>query len=290
MKKRKIISLTCISLCIALMPLTVVHAQKATVSSSDKIVEDPDIAPMFTGGSHEMNRFITNSLQYPPDAVARNLQGLVVYTFVVEKDGTLSHFNIIHKADTLLNEEALRIIKSMPPWRPARHKGKIVRAESYVPMYFKLNKNAVAARRAPAGKGGNTGNAGNNVFAKTNQEILKNNDIYTIVDKMPRYATGEKGLRDFIGYNIRYPKDALQEGIQGEILCSFIVGADGAVSNIVVVKGLHPALDREAIRLLGIMPRWIPGENDGEKVNVKCLLLIDFTIDEEPISLLTETE
>ncbi|MEN6588587.1 MAG: energy transducer TonB [Proteiniphilum sp.] len=260
-------------------------AQEPPVSVSDRIIKDPEIMPMYTGGTAEMHRFIANTLRYPADAVARDAQGLVVYTFVVEKDGTLSNFNIIHRADSLLNEEALRILQNMPPWRPARHKGEIVRAESYVPMYFRLNKNArVASGRTGASSASATAKA----YAKTDPGIIENSDIYTIVDKMPQYATGETGLGKFISHNIRYPREALQEGIEGRILCSFIIAADGSVSNIEVVEGLNPSLDNEAIRVLGLMPKWIPGENGGEKVNVKCLLPIDFTIDEDPIPPLTQ--
>lgn len=75
--------------------------------------------------------------------------------------------------------------------------------------------------------------------------------------------------------------------MEGRILCSFIVSKDGTISNIEVVEGIHPQLDNEAIRVLGLMPRWTPGENGGEKVNVKCLLPIDFTIDETPIPPMT---
>ncbi|WP_286855793.1 MULTISPECIES: energy transducer TonB [unclassified Proteiniphilum] len=262
---------------------TCLMAQEPPISKSDRIFEDPDIIPMFTGGSGEMNRFIFNTLKYPPEAVERNAQGLVVYTFVVEKDGTLSNFNIIHRADSLLNKEALRILEAMPPWRPARHRGEIVRAETYVPMYFRLNKNAIAASKAS--KTTVTRN-----YAKTDRSIMENNDIYTIVDKMPQYSYGESGLGAFISHNIRYPREARQEGIEGRILCSFIVGADGSISNIEVEEGLDPSLDSEAVRVLGLMPKWIPGENGGEKVNVKCLLPIDFTIDEDPIPPFTKSE
>ena len=103
---------------------------------------------------------------------------------------------------------------------------------------------------------------------------------------MPEYEYGESGLSKFIAHNIRYPKDALQQGIEGRILCSFIVGKDGSISNIEVVNGLNSDLDDEAIRVLGLMPKWMPGVNNGENVNVKCLLPIDFTIDEEPIPTL----
>ena len=251
-------------------------AQNPPVSSSNRIIEDPEIMPMFTGGSSAMHRYISTTLSYPADAVEQNLQGLVVYTFVVEKDGSLSNFNIIHKADPSLNEEALRILQSMPPWRPARHNGEIVRAETYVPMYFKLNQNVQYTTRESS-------SATAKAYAKTDRSVLENSDIYTIVDKMPEYEYGERELANFIAYNIRYPRKALQDGIEGRILCSFIVELDGSISNIEVVNGLDPALNDEAIRVLGLMPKWLPGENNGEKVNVKCLLPIDFTIDEEPI-------
>lgn len=260
-----------------------VKAQSVPVSDSDKIITDPDIVPMYTGGTAEMHRFIANTLSYPSDAAARNAQGLVVYTFVVEKDGTLSNFNMIHRADSLLNKEALRILQSMPPWRAARHKGEIVRAETYVPMYFKLNKSAPSATRTT---GAPSSSATARAYAKTNPDIIENTDIYTIVDQMPQYETGEQGLGKFISHNIRYPREALQKGIEGRILCSFIVSADGSISNIEVVEGLDSLLNNEAIRVLGLMPKWIPGENGGEKVHVKCLLPIDFTIDEDPIPTL----
>lgn len=240
-----------------------------------KIVEDPEIPPIFTGGSGEMNRFISNTLRYPASASERNVQGLVVYTFVVEKDGTLTNFDLIHRADSALDKEALRILQAMPPWRPASNKNEIVRSKSYVPMYFRLNKNAnTTASRSTATPA--------QTYAKINAEIA-NSQVYSIVDKMPQYPYGEKELAGFISHQIRYPKEARQQGIEGRILCSFIVGADGSISNIEVVQGLNSQLDTEAIRVLGLMSKWTPGENNGEKVNVKCLLPIDFKIDEEPI-------
>lgn len=247
---------------------------------ADKVIEDPDITPIYVGGTGEMHRFIANNLRYPREAVEKNTQGLVVYTFVVEKDGTLSNFELIHRADSLLDAEALRILQSMPAWRPARHKGVEVRSKSYVPMYFRLNPNArraVATKTAPP-------------VAKTDTVLAKNTDIYTIVDKMPQFESGERGLANFISRTLRYPIDARQGGVQGRILCAFIVDTEGRVSNVEVVDGLHPSLDAEAVRVLSLMPRWISGVNNGEKVNVKCLLPIDFVIDEAPIPPMTKEE
>ncbi len=276
----KISFLLSVFLCVG----TLVFGQyNAPVSNSDKVYDKPDVIPMYTGGTAEMHRFISNTLKYPSDAVERNAQGLVVYTFVVEKDGTLSNFNIIHRADSLLNEEALRILKLMPPWRPARFNGEIVRSESYVPMYFRLRQNVPRTTTGETAQRTQTSQPSTPapVTAKTDSAVLKNREILTIVDKMPQYATGEAGLADFISRTLRYPAQARQAGVQGRILCTFVVASDGSVSNIEVVDGENQALNDEAVRVLSLMPNWIPGENNGEKVNVRCLLPIDFVLEGE---------
>ena len=236
-----------------------------------KIVEVPDIDPMYPGGSHEMTRFIANSLRYPREAADNDKQGLVVYNFVVELDGSLTNFEIMHRAHPLLDEEALRIIKSMPPWRPAVYKGENVRSTQYVPMYFKLNKDGVRTS-TPAQQ--------RKVMA-----IDPNEEIFTIVDQMPEFPTGEEGLGRFLSEFIQYPVRAKQEGVQGRILCAFIVRKDGTISNLEVINGLDNDLDNEALRVLSMMPKWKPGINDRKAVSVKCILPIDFTIDEEDFAL-----
>lgn len=230
-----------------------------------KIIEVPDIDPMYSGGSHEMSRFIANSLRYPREAAENDIQGLVVYNFVVELDGSLSNFEIMHRAHPLLDAEALRIIKSMPPWRPAVYKGKNVRSTQYVPMYFKLNKNARSS----------------SAQTRKVMPIDPNEEIFTIVDQMPEFPTGEDGLGRFISEFMKYPVRAKQDGIQGRILCAFIVRKDGAISNVEVVNGLDNELDNEALRVLSMMPKWKPGMNDNKAVSVKCILPIDFKIEEE---------
>jgi len=260
------------------LPLSLAAAQQKKAppaSESEKIVSQPDIDPMFTGGTAAMHKFIVSTLNYPKEAIEKNIQGLVVYTFVVEKDGTLSNFNLIHHADSLLDAEALRILKAMPPWRPAKYKGEVVRAETYVPMYFKINKNARTATK----KGSSQGSS----IAKTNPDILANEEILAIVDEMPQYPGGEEKLTEFLSKKIIYPPQALNNGIEGRILCSFIVAKDGSISNIEVLQSPNDELSQEAVRVLSLMPKWNPGINNGEKVNVKCVLPIDFKIDETPI-------
>lgn len=267
---------------VATLLLSIIVSAHASASSTmapppvakGKVYEDPDIPPLFTGGTAAMHNFISSSLKYPAEAAENNIQGLVVYTFTVETDGTLTDFDIIHRADPQLDQEALRILKSMPPWRPGKYKNQVVRSKTYVPMYFKLNKNAARGTRRAIDP--------SQTYGKVNEEI-KNSEVYSIVDKMPSYPHGERELGGFIAHNMRYPKEARQQGIEGRVLCSFIVAADGTITNIEIVQGLHDELDKEAVRVLSLMSKWNPGIKNGEKVNVKCLLPIDFSIDEEPI-------
>ena len=234
--------------------------------SSGRVIEIPDIDPMFPGGSGAMKSFIASSLNYPREAIDNEIQGLVVYDFVVELDGTLSDFEIMHRAHPLLDAEALRIIQSMPHWRPAVYKGNNVRARQYVPMYFKLSKNGSVSGASTAQR-------------RKVMPIDANEEIFTIVDVMPQFVTGEDGLGRFVAEFIKFPYRAKENNIEGRILCSFIVRKDGTVSNVEVVKGLDHELDNEALRVLSMMPKWTPGKNDNENVSVKCILPIDFTLE-----------
>ena len=118
-------------------------------------------------------------------------------------------------------------------------------------------------------------------YAKTNSEIA-NSEVFSIVEKMPQYPYGENELKGFIAHQLRYPTDVvLQEGNGGKVVCSFIVAADGSISNIEVVQGINPQFDLEAMRVLSLMSNWIPGEQNGQKVNVRCLLPVEFSKEKE---------
>jgi TonB family protein len=242
--------------------------KKKTPPAGDKIVEDPDIPAMFTGGNDQMKKFIASALVYPKEASEKNIEGLVVYTFVVEKDGTLTNFECIHHADPALDAEALRILQMMPPWRPAKLNGENVRSTGYVPMYFRLNKNAKQSKSIAA-----------KPVAKSNPTLAVDEEVLAIVDKMPQFPGGEKKLSTYLSNQIKYPDPEYQRGIEGRVVCAFIVDRDGNIHNIEVIEGENEALNREAVRVLSTMPKWEPGENGGQKVNVKCLLPIEFKID-----------
>lgn len=94
--------------------------------------------PEFPGGMKELLKFLQDNLKYPENAMKNNVQGRVIVQFVVEKDGTLTEFKVARSVDPDLDAEALRVLQTMPKWKPGMQRGKIVRVKFTVPVSFKL--------------------------------------------------------------------------------------------------------------------------------------------------------
>lgn len=102
---------------------------------------------------------------------------------------------------------------------------------------------------------------------------------YDYVDEQPQFPGGERALANFINETREYPYEAYKNKIEGRVMCSFIVGADGNVGYISVVRSsANEQLNREAVRVISEMPRWKPGKIDGTAVPVRCYLPIAFRL------------
>ncbi|MDR1203623.1 MAG: M56 family metallopeptidase [Tannerellaceae bacterium] len=114
------------------------------------------------------------------------------------------------------------------------------------------------------------------------EELLVNQQkpkkVLTVVEVMPQFPGGDNELLEFIAKNVKYPAEAQAKGVQGRVNCSFVVNEDGSISDIEVVRGLDPLLDAEAVRVLGIMPKWTPGRNDGKVAAVRYTVPIIFRL------------
>ncbi len=115
---------------------------------------------------------------------------------------------------------------------------------------------------------------------KTKPDLDKpdKNGIYQVIEKMPQFPGGEKGLLDYISRNLKYPIDAQEKGIQGRIVVRFVVTKFGKVDNVETIRGLYPSMDKEGARVVSSLPDWIPGEQKGEKVSVYYTLPITFKL------------
>ena len=102
---------------------------------------------------------------------------------------------------------------------------------------------------------------------------------FDYVDIQPQFPGGERGLINFINKHREYPYEAYKKRIQGRVLCSFIVGTDGRVSDVRVIRGAgDESLNREAIRVIGAMPKWSVGKVGKHAVPVRVVLPINFRL------------
>ncbi len=125
--------------------VTVSYAQTEN-DSSVKYIDDSyqvfqvvEHSAVFSGGFAEMNKFLADNIKYPEQAVKDSVQGKVMLSFVVETDGSISDVKILRGLSEECDAEAVRVIKSMPKWEPAKNKGKKVRQEFVLPVTFNLN-------------------------------------------------------------------------------------------------------------------------------------------------------
>lgn len=105
-----------------------------------------------------------------------------------------------------------------------------------------------------------------------------------MVEMMPQYPGGDAALLNYIRNNMRYPAIAVDKGIQGKVVCSFVIDANGKVSDIKVMQGVDPSLDAEAIRVISGMPNWIPGRQNGVNCAVQYALPIQFSLEQYSIT------
>ena len=117
----------------------------------------------------------------------------------------------------------------------------------------------------------------------TYQTVVSNNRVIDIeayifdsVDEQPHFPGGDGALMKFINRERRYPAEAYNAGIEGKVICGFVVNTDGSITGAEIVRGVEATLNREAIRIVSRMPRWVAGKIGDEKVPVYCILAIPF--------------
>ena len=107
-------------------------------AANDKVLEKAEVMPQFPGGDQAMMDFVAKNVQYPKEAMEKGISGRVFVSFIVEKDGSISETEIVKGIGGGCDEEAVRVVKAMPKWKPGKEKGKPVRVSYMMPIFFKL--------------------------------------------------------------------------------------------------------------------------------------------------------
>jgi TonB family protein len=108
--------------------------------------------------------------------------------------------------------------------------------------------------------------------------VSKSSKVYEVVEEMPSFPGGKPAIAAYIAKTVKYPGPCFDNKIQGRVVCRFTVTKEGTVKDIVVTKSVDPLLDKEAIRVISLMPRWIPGKHNGARVDAKYTLPVTFRL------------
>jgi protein TonB len=109
-------------------------------------------------------------------------------------------------------------------------------------------------------------------------EVVEDTHVFEVVEQMPQFPGGDAALMQYLSSHIHYPAVAEENGIQGRVVCTFVVEKNGSISDVRVVRSVDAALDREAQRVIKSMPAWIPGKQNGAPVRVKYTVPVTFRL------------
>ena len=115
-------------------------------------------------------------------------------------------------------------------------------------------------------------------FTTSTAQTKKNDMVFDVVEVMPQFPGGQIAMLQYLMKNIKYPEQAMKEGIQGRVTVRFIVEKDGSISDVKPVLSVHPLLNKEAVRVVKSMPKWSPGKQNGKPVRVRFNVPVMFKL------------
>ncbi len=262
-------------------------------SDGDKVFSVVEQMPEFPGGQQAMLKFIYEKIKYPMQARDAGIEGTVYVQFVVDERGIVTEPTIMRGPHALLNEEALRVSRLMPQWKPGYEKGNAVKVNYVLPIRFKLaGEPKVEKSSLEKALEVEMPEVEKNQMAK--KEVVEDSslllipddikekpvegEIFIIVENMPEFPGGEKEMLNFLATNIKYPEDARKQGVEGLVILDFVVRPDGNITDINIRRSVQISLDEEAVRVVGTMPKWIPGKQRGKPVSVRYTLPVRYKL------------
>ena len=260
-----------------------VKEEKTAATAANEVYTTVEKKPQFPGGEAAMMKYVGENIRYPENAFKNKVQGRVIVQFVVQKDGKVGEVKILRGTDEELNNEAVRVIKSLPAFTPGEMDGKPVSVWYTFPVMFKIIGEGKIIRL----EGDNAGNtsAASTRKSPADSAPADGNQVYTVVEKKPQFPGGEAELLRYISENLRYPEVAKNEKNQGRVVVQFVVKSDGSVGDVKIIRKVSDALDAEAARVIKSLPTFTPGEMGGKPVSVWYTLPVTFKLSkniEEP--------
>lgn len=253
------------------------------IPTDNRVYKSPDEDPQFPGGSDTLMKLIGNRIKYPIAAQKNGIQGRVVVQFVVTKTGEIDNVRVVRGKDPDLDKEAVRVVKTLPRFKPGLINGQPVNVWYTLPITFKLNEPQPAPateQKEPVNTSGEIVLVEEMVVTRGDETPALSSDdrIYMAADEEPRFPGGQAALLKWVNEHIIYPKASMENNIQGRITVQFVVTETGEIGDVRVVRGKDPDLDREAVRVIKSLPKFTPGKMYGHAVKVWYTLPVTFRL------------
>ena len=235
-----------------LMTLLLAMLACMSASAQDTVI-DETCPPQFPGGDAALINFLNANIVYPQQAAQDKVEGKVVVQFMVKKTGKIDDVKVLRSVRKDLDDEAVRVVKMMPDFIPAKQNGEVADMPYTIPVSFKLYDD---------------------------MEPLTVSEGSDVPDDFqpPMFPGGEQALMLFIKANLKYPPQAAKRKAEGKVVMTFVVDKTGKVTEIKVAKSVDIYLDTEAIRVCKLLPDFIPARQNGEPVSVWFTLPITFKL------------
>jgi len=212
--------------------------------------------PMFPGGDSVLLAWIRDNTKYPENAKKNGIEGRVIVRFCVTDVGGIDRVSVLKGVDTELDNEAIRVVSALPKFKPGKQGGKPVNVWYMVPITFGLDKPADKSAPAPPPPP----------------------PLPSGYDVPPSFKGGETAMYNLINSKIVYPPAAKESLISGKVNLRFAIDIDGTISGVSVLKGINPELDAEAVRVIKLLPAWIPATLEGKPVKVWYIMPVTFKL------------
>lgn len=227
---------------------------------------DLDVLPVPENGIEKFYDFFNK--EYAAQNKTEKFRGEISILFVIEEDGSLSNFNIVKNTPKDIGEKAIKVLKKAPNWIPGKLNGRIVRSSYTLPITIKKETkdyhSMVVGEIAPVDAGKNSGNIPIDYEGLFNKFSL---------DEMPNPEGGISKFYSFINANYIIPKNINRSG---KIYLTFVVEKDGTLSTFKILRDAGTGTGEEAVRILKMSPKWIPGKINNRVVRSNMALPISF--------------
>lgn len=253
------------------MPDTVKKVVKSTSANEDQ----PDIMAQFPGGDKARIEYVNSNLVYPEEAIKAGIEGTVFVQFTVTTLGEITNPRVMRGVAPSLDKASIQLIDKMPKWTPAMKDNKPVPFEMVMPIKFTLSdkdKRNAAKELSAEDK-----------YSKfpTEARKIEGTDIYSVPDIAPEFPGGQTAFEEYFKNNAYLFEKSRERGLEGRIYVSFVIKADGSVSNAKIMRGMGEELDKIALGIVNNMPKWTPGKVNGENVDVIFTIPVGFKLPRE---------